>query len=219
MVVRLLVTCVVLSVCNLGVAASFDCAKAKSKMEKLICSDAQLSHLDEELNASYARVRDGFSDKKFLTTWQHDWLTSYGVSDCPDATCLRKAFVSRKQLLDEIATDGEATSANGHYERYYRGKLDRNSADINLIALKGNRYYVTGSALWYGAIKDQVHTGEMDGFAILNGKHITFRDSDRSDDTACAVEMEIKPKALEVVSSTMACGGMNVSFEGNYIKR
>ena len=34
-------------------AASFDCAKANSKIEKLICNDNELSLLDEKLNLAY----------------------------------------------------------------------------------------------------------------------------------------------------------------------
>jgi uncharacterized protein len=34
-------------------AASFDCAKAQSKVEKIICADAELSKLDEDLATAY----------------------------------------------------------------------------------------------------------------------------------------------------------------------
>lgn len=37
-------------------AASFDCGKAASQMERLICSDSQLSKSDEDLAASYSRA-------------------------------------------------------------------------------------------------------------------------------------------------------------------
>ncbi|WP_160296756.1 hypothetical protein [Sphingomonas sp. ERG5] len=33
-------------------AASFDCAKASTRVEKLVCSDPQLSRLDERLAAA-----------------------------------------------------------------------------------------------------------------------------------------------------------------------
>ena len=34
-------------------AASFDCGKALTKVEKLICGDTELSKLDESLNKAY----------------------------------------------------------------------------------------------------------------------------------------------------------------------
>src|SRR5206468_1458560 len=37
-------------------SASFDCAKAKTKIDKLICSDARLSEADEKLTALYNDV-------------------------------------------------------------------------------------------------------------------------------------------------------------------
>ena len=37
-------------------AASFDCAKASSKTEKAICTDPELSKLDEDLASSYKEM-------------------------------------------------------------------------------------------------------------------------------------------------------------------
>ncbi|MDR2790403.1 MAG: hypothetical protein LBB59_05460 [Campylobacteraceae bacterium] len=36
--------------------ASFDCQKAKTDIEKLVCSDEELSRLDEELNEAYKEI-------------------------------------------------------------------------------------------------------------------------------------------------------------------
>ncbi len=39
--------------------AGFDCARAASKVEKLICGDAELSRLDEEMSSVYlAAMKD-----------------------------------------------------------------------------------------------------------------------------------------------------------------
>ena len=43
-------------------AASFDCAKAVTNIEKMICSDAELSKLDEELSKAYSEVLKKVSD-------------------------------------------------------------------------------------------------------------------------------------------------------------
>jgi uncharacterized protein YecT (DUF1311 family) len=55
-------------------AASFDCAKAGTKIEKLICADEQLSKLDEQLAALYqeALVKTAYPDH--LKAWQLQWL-------------------------------------------------------------------------------------------------------------------------------------------------
>jgi uncharacterized protein len=54
-------------------AASFDCAKASHKLEKLICSDANLSHLDEEAARVYKERRSVLFDKNALRAMQNNW--------------------------------------------------------------------------------------------------------------------------------------------------
>ncbi len=44
---------------QLSCAASFDCAKASTQVERLICSDESLSKLDEQLSGSYKQALEG----------------------------------------------------------------------------------------------------------------------------------------------------------------
>lgn len=55
-------------------AASFDCAKAKTKVEKLICADAELSKLDEEMAGLYGEILKASSNDPVLKQAQRDWL-------------------------------------------------------------------------------------------------------------------------------------------------
>ncbi|MDR0762219.1 MAG: lysozyme inhibitor LprI family protein [Campylobacteraceae bacterium] len=58
-------------------SASFDCKKAKTDVEKLVCSDEKLSKLDEELNIAYKNVLSGaktLKDKEDLKKRQIAWL-------------------------------------------------------------------------------------------------------------------------------------------------
>ncbi len=60
-------------------AASFDCGKATSKMERLVCSDPQLSSLDEALAKEYKLARARLSPSasiKFVGS-QRSWLRFY----------------------------------------------------------------------------------------------------------------------------------------------
>ncbi|HFO7640998.1 TPA: lysozyme inhibitor LprI family protein, partial [Escherichia coli] len=45
-------------------AVSFDCSKAKSYSEKLICNNSELSELDDKLNSLYQKVKLESTDKK-----------------------------------------------------------------------------------------------------------------------------------------------------------
>ena len=61
-------------------AASFDCKKANTKIEKMICSDAKLSELDVELAKLYAETRaelkNHSKELKKLIKDQREWLAS-----------------------------------------------------------------------------------------------------------------------------------------------
>jgi uncharacterized protein len=100
-------------------AASFDCTKAHSSMETLICSDAELSALDEALAKNYTSARDKLSPSaaKVFTTGQLSWLrfhstycfVNYDASNA-DAVqakkCLAEAYSER---IKEFKSTGEMT--------------------------------------------------------------------------------------------------------------
>ena len=57
-------------------AASFDCAKASTPLERLICSTPELSRSDEVLAKAYATALGGLSEaaKAVVQSSQRDWL-------------------------------------------------------------------------------------------------------------------------------------------------
>lgn len=80
------------------ITASFDCAKARSNQEKLICSDRDLARLDIELSAAYRKAREAAADPKALQTEQIEWLKSLRGA-CSDAACLTQAYKGRLAQL------------------------------------------------------------------------------------------------------------------------
>ncbi len=73
-------------------AASFDCTKATTKIERMICGDAELSKLDEELNAAYKSAAQDNSQGTARRE-QKEWLKRR--NSCEDVTCLRDAYQAR----------------------------------------------------------------------------------------------------------------------------
>ena len=53
-------------------AASFDCDKAATETEKAICSDPELSALDESLSFVYSTLSEITENKDFLIKEQRD---------------------------------------------------------------------------------------------------------------------------------------------------
>ena len=96
----------VLIVPNFLTAASFNCSKASSKNEIAICSDPELSNLDEILAATYNEARSNASDKKKLKGEQINWIKSVGTCD-GNVECLLGAYRNRILVLDYL--DGQVT--------------------------------------------------------------------------------------------------------------
>lgn len=92
-------------------AASFDCARASSAQEKLICKSEQLSELDLQLDEAYraAKSHSDSAKAKDLTAQQRQWLGNVR-NRCKNADCLLKAYVGRLNEFDPLA-DKELTCA------------------------------------------------------------------------------------------------------------
>ena len=74
-------------------AASFDCGKAATKVEKLICSDPELSRLDDELGEQYSEAIEKRPIEKLLPQNQRTWLKER--NRCKDVQCLQDAYRHR----------------------------------------------------------------------------------------------------------------------------
>lgn len=198
-----------------AMAASFDCAKATSAQEKLICGAADISQLDERGAGLYAAALVATPDKNLVKTWQRDWLRG-SRNACADAECLRRVMSLHNRELEEFARVAAAgPTVSGLYERRVRGRPDRHSAQLMLVALDGNRVRVQGNAIWVGnAATGSVHTGEIDGLArAVGGAKLRF------DDAYCHLEISTGRNSLTVAEAAGSqCGGMNVTFAGEYRK-
>lgn len=82
-------------------AASFDCAKAQSKVEDIICDNPEISKLDDELAIQYrAALRSPFQHD-LLRKKQQQWLSER--DKCLDKACLKNAYETRTlELMNGI---------------------------------------------------------------------------------------------------------------------
>lgn len=80
--------------------ASFDCAKAQSDAEKLVCSDKQLAMLDRELARIYKRALNSpdldAQGKKYLKAYQRGWIKGRDEAWKADD---KKAYVTESYLF------------------------------------------------------------------------------------------------------------------------
>lgn len=86
-------------------AASFDCKKASTEVEKMICADARLSKLDEELAVTYRDTagKAAPTEKAALRKEQATWLKSRNA--CKENLCIEVMYRTRLAMLASAATE------------------------------------------------------------------------------------------------------------------
>jgi hypothetical protein len=84
---------------------SFDCSKARSDAERLICADADLASDDVQLAAVYAQAKSAAADQNlFRERTRAQW--NYREQNCHDRVCLQRWYADQKIALAQIAQTG-----------------------------------------------------------------------------------------------------------------
>jgi uncharacterized protein YecT (DUF1311 family) len=83
-----------------AIVASFDCGKASSKIEKLVCSSPATADADRRLALAYRAAAAKSSDPAELKQQQRDWLKERNA--CDDAACLIKTTEARIHVLSTM---------------------------------------------------------------------------------------------------------------------
>ena len=139
-------------------AASFDCTRAQSKIEKAVCANPDVSDLDEYLGRYYAGASEALKDgSSCLKADQRTWVKSVRDACGTDAKCLRKTYLARLSLLDglqpgvtqlksidlpagpvlitTIPPEIEAAASNSKKPMHLTGKLLHETADLYQMGL------------------------------------------------------------------------------------
>ena len=94
---------------TLATGPSFDCGKAESEAEKLVCSEPRLAALDRQLADEYQHaLAEPGTDKAVLESVQRGWVS--GRDDCWKADDLRRCVLESYQTrLVELKIDDPDT--------------------------------------------------------------------------------------------------------------
>ena len=84
----------------LGQHASFDCAKAVTTVEKMICGNDRLSELDGSLALLYKKVLEKSPAPEDVRERQRTWIQKWRNS-CKDSSCLERAYTERISELEK----------------------------------------------------------------------------------------------------------------------
>ena len=121
-------------------AASFDCAKAGTKIEKLICGDAELSKLDEELSAAYKTALQDEKRADSIKQAQKQWMKDR--NGCSDAACVKGAYEARLVKLnssDDKGAKHDAKQGLGYADDYVLDPAPKEMIDWNWEKYKNPR--------------------------------------------------------------------------------
>jgi len=115
--------------CSTSYAASFDCNKASSDVEKMICSDHKLSHLDDYLSQNY-KIAMGpdmpEGSKSKIRESQIDWLNKRNA--CTDAQCIDRMYSKQIDYLWNECFDHRHGKIE--YVKYYEA-IDKIKRDLD----------------------------------------------------------------------------------------
>jgi len=201
-VLLLLVVCSLLTgTGGSAAAASFDCAKAGTRAEKLICATPELSKADEELGRQYKAARAATRDAKGLRQAQMGWIRRHRDA-CADAACMRKAYEQRIAELRATARPGGRT---GTYS------VDDNTLEILEIAPGVLRFEFLG--LWNTGV--DVNTGQLCGEITIKGNTSRGTYGRKEDDCQLAWTFR-KDGGVTIRQEGLCDFGANVTAAGTY---
>jgi len=128
---------------SLKVSPSFDCTKAKSTSEKLICSDSQLATEDNELHELYklAKIKTGNS-AEFKSETVAAWKDR--EKNCFDKACVLEWYASRKTTYQNIINGTQQSSECQHLlgeEAYDKERADFLEKGIKQYCPPGTKPY------------------------------------------------------------------------------
>ncbi|MDD2894136.1 MAG: lysozyme inhibitor LprI family protein [Halothiobacillaceae bacterium] len=77
--------------------ASFDCAKAGTKVEHIICDNSEISKLDDELAQAYKSALQDQVQLDAIKQAQKNWIKER--NGCADAVCVKEAYEARIEIF------------------------------------------------------------------------------------------------------------------------
>ena len=139
-------------------AASFDCAKAETKVELAICAKGELSDLDSQMMQSYNSALANFNDSNSLKSKQRLWLKNIR-NKCLNSDCLTNVYRKRIEELDSIKISSVIQSykisylSNGRFRLRHRNLSEIYNLSDHIQGCQVNAYDCsTSKCIYYPSI-------------------------------------------------------------------
>lgn len=185
-------------------AASFDCGKASTLVEKAICSNANLSGLDDSLMQAYKKAIASSSDPSALKSEQRAWLIEVR-NKCVDASCLNRAYTDRLNVLTGNLVSN-TPPPNVTRSSSPTGTYKSPNGELKIKQISGEKIKFEVFATFHA------NTGEVFGEAVLKDDTATYEN--REDD--CRLSFKFLPGKAIAKQDGSCSMGLNVSASDTY---
>ncbi|UOG91603.1 MAG: lysozyme inhibitor LprI family protein [Candidatus Thiothrix sulfatifontis] len=118
-------------------AAGFDCNKAETQVEKMICADSSISELDDRLNSLYEDAKSSQNKKEIITKIK-DWL-KLERNQCQTEICLRNAYEDILPKLELLVEENTEKKASNKTESIAKNDVKEISIDATTIPSIGDK--------------------------------------------------------------------------------
>ena len=110
-----------------------------------------------------------------------------------------------------ISSAVSRTSLSGDFTRFFQGRVDTQEANIQIREIGRGKVSVKGDAtLVINPETGNVRVGQLDATATISGNTIYYNDGD------CSLTITINGNKLFASDDNGMCGGMGVTFDGEY---
>lgn len=208
-------------------AAGFDCTKASTQVEKTICSNPDLSALDDALSTVYKKLINPSLCADYQIPYIKDdqkaWLNETR-NKCTDARCLSKVYSERINEMNEaiappLPARADSENITGTYQTRCYGVAGLGGGELRLKATSDGQVQFLFNCN-RGA--PSYNMGFLDGVIKLKPKSTADYTAPKNeyDNGDCAMKFDYSDGSKIKVTQTgdsAACGfGMGVTCEGDY---
>ena len=177
---------------SVGFGASFNCSKASSEVEVMICSDSELSVLDDNLSKIYKQLLSESDNKEHLKLEQMKWIKIR--NNCDTIDCLKKSYDNRILNLKNNSLDFE--NNNSKIDKKSLNNSKKYAGVILGENIKNYESYIHASSFY-----DIRGTGVSYTYAGFVGHVISTKNDNKIDKIDISKSFKIKDEVFELKNS------------------
>ena len=186
-----------------AIVQSYDCQKAATKTEKMICADPELAKLDIEMARVFAEARRRAGG---AVPGQQAWLKETRDA-CTNAPCLKRVYETRILFLKGVgpAVAFTAPGLAGEWDRIGGSEHAPGTLRVTKVSPAAFEFELFAMA--------GMNMGQIEGSAAIKGADAIYRDPE----SGCEVRFRRTERRVSVATrDCLSMGGMGVTFEGDY---